>query len=289
VLNDLSFNKNAIYGEVEEGSYGPILYQGDPYAESMASQKMLTPEQLAHRKAEQVEWHQAPQLIRTGQVEFSTCHSVERWPVIVWDTNNYYRELGISFRASNRDIKEAYQKLNGQLSVRLTYIVKQLLNSVIRERYDATKPGGVFFDKYIAEYVKSQMLKDHIKEHGRSLSLEEQIAQGHTDLGLDEFINKEFSLDGVDNTEAGKLPFRWGYYLKATHDHQLKKLRVWQQVLCRVFDISTKLTLGLFDGDTSAYLERIGYRDVAFINVHAEPTERLAQRILNDYKMRYND
>lgn len=85
-----------------------------------------------------------PRLIGDGPAEFSTSLAVDIWPRLTFDTNGFYRSLGASPSAKRGELSRAYLSLGGQRSVRLTKIIKTLLSSPLRRRYDAT-PLGMFW------------------------------------------------------------------------------------------------------------------------------------------------
>lgn len=69
---------------------------------------------------------------------FSTSTEIDLCPRFRWDTNSFYRNLGLTPSASRTDIRRAYLSVGGHLSYRLTHIVKTLLSRKVRERYDRT-------------------------------------------------------------------------------------------------------------------------------------------------------
>ena len=170
-----------------------VIYEGAPWEDFL--ERKGDPETLAQHRKDAEELSNTPRAIKLGEMDFSTSRVLSRWPLIVWDVNGYYRDLGIPTWATKKEIKEAYQALSGDQSVRLTYVTKQLLNDAIRRAYDACRPSSRFFDKYEADFVRQQSIADHIKEYGRSLDIQEQAAQGIDPLNLDQFMNQEFDLD----------------------------------------------------------------------------------------------
>jgi hypothetical protein len=75
---------------------------------------------------------------------------------IVHDVNGYYRRLGVPPTATKREIREAYQDLDGQSSVELTRIFKTLINPKLRAAYDAKQPGSTYFDAAAVETILRQ-------------------------------------------------------------------------------------------------------------------------------------
>jgi hypothetical protein len=264
---------------VSDGAFRDDIYRGQPFLEWQSSQGKLTQKDLAKRRRDQEERINRPHLVRTGPAEFSTCMGVQPWPCMVWDVNGYYVELGIHWSATHKQIKEAYQAKHGERSVRLTFIVKQLLDAQVRRNYDSVTLGSIFFDKYVAEFVKEQMHKDHLKEYGRSLPIEEQLSEGAEKIDLNKYLNKDFALDMHTAGEVGSNRWRWGWYSLKTSIIDIDKLRDWQQILVQVWSPSKLLSIGLSEGGEEAFVQRIGYRLVVFIDVQAKPTIELANRV----------
>lgn len=86
-----------------------------------------------------------------GPLVFSTSTVIQPFPLVKWDVNGYYRDLGVSVEATKKEMVDAYTEAQGHEDARRTYVLKQLLNSVIRRKYDAVPLGSVFVDRYILE------------------------------------------------------------------------------------------------------------------------------------------
>ena len=88
-----------------------------------------------------------------GPATCSTCTDLASTkPGWIFDTNGYYRDLGVSTRASRVEIRDAY--LGSPQTARLTFVARQLLDPVVRRAYDATPLGSVFFDGYVLDQVR---------------------------------------------------------------------------------------------------------------------------------------
>ena len=48
-----------------------------------------------------------PFLVGVGPAEFSTSVAIEPWPSIIWDTNLFYRDMGIHPKVDRKRIKQA--------------------------------------------------------------------------------------------------------------------------------------------------------------------------------------
>jgi hypothetical protein len=252
-----------------DGAFADAIWVGDP--EEWVAER--SPAFVAQDRPK-------PRAIEAGPMEFSTCVALQAWPMVVWDVNAYYAELGVSFRATWREIREAYQRLRGDASERLTYIVKQLLDPGIRATYDACQPGSVFFDRYIAEYVKGQMLADQMAEHGRILTFDDQIAQDLHSIDLSQYMDRPFDMvPPMSHNEASR--WRWGFYLWASDDYNTDKLRQWQGLLVSALarkGVVLQLSIGLVGGSAEPMrVEAVGYRVVAFLGDTESPSLELAQ------------
>lgn len=263
------------------------IYRGRPYEEWIEAQKhILSEDDLARRREAQQVFAHRPYLVRTsGPVEFSTSTVLCHWPQIVWDVNGYYRDLGVQHFATVAELRRAYQEKGGERSARLTYVLRQLLNPSVRRAYDSTLPGQVFYDAYVDEYVRRQMLADEYRDHGLIRSFEQRVADGDQKIDLSAYMDRVVDLDAglLDSSGGGVVGssrWHWSYYQWHTSVNDFDRLRTWQQMLIRVWGSpAVNLCVGLSDTLEDAHLETIGFRQVAFINVHVQPTEDLALKI----------
>lgn len=219
------------------------------------------------------EMYATPRAVKLGPMEFPLHGTMERWPSVIYDVNAYYATLGVSPRASRREIREAYSAKKGWKFERLTYIVKQLLDSEVRRAYDACLPGSRFFDRYMQDYVKSQILADHRQETGRTMDTDEVEA-----IDWEKLSNTSIVLDG--SSESGYPRWRWGFYLWKVGEYDIPLLTEWMRCLCSVYaGYDGHLSVGLMDGEEEVALVTVGYRPVAFINVNSKPSTQLARQL----------
>lgn len=228
-----------------------------------------------------------PRAIEAGPMEFTTCVGLEPWPTIVWDVNGYYRDLGVSYRATRKELRDAYIRLEGHKSKRLTYVLGQLLNPSIRAAYDATQPGSVFFDRYMAEYVQDQMFKDQVEDFGRILTFDERVEQEMMQVDLTQYMDKPFDPNqSIDKAITGEHDrskrWRWGYYLWDTDNYDTERLREWQGLLIEALarrEAVLKLSVGLVGGSMvePMRVEAVGYRVVVFLGEAEQPLPQWAE------------
>lgn len=253
----------------------PLASSGGDLWENLASYNEEAPNAPTYTDEQVAAMNDRPVPVAAGPFEFSTTQELERWPTIIWDVNGYYRELGVLPKATRAELKRAYQDMNGEGSVRLTHIFRQLLDPEIRAAYDASKPGSVFFDETVAQWFHEQTLNDSIKEEGRLLTLDERIERGQQVLDLSEYMNKPYDLVDKPEEEDLLFPWRWGYYLWRTYVHDLKLLAKWQALLLTApTQKPSLLAIGLLPENDPASVRfvQIGLRTVAFIRVNLDPT-----------------
>lgn len=269
----------------------PVLHRGTGLGEGRTRDDIFVgdPEEWVAQRSPQFAdaVRPKPRAIEAGPMEFTTCVGMEPWPAIIWDVNAYYADLGISPRATKREIKDAYIRLEGHKSLRLTYIVKQLLNPSVRTAYDATQPGSVFFDRYIAEFVQNQMFKDQVDDFGRILTFDERVEQELMQVDLTKYMDKPFDPQHpIDSAIAGEHDrsnrWRWGYYLWDTDDYDTERLREWQGMLIEALarrEAVLRLSVGLVGGSVEEPMkvEAVGYRVVVFLGEAEQPLPQWAE------------
>jgi hypothetical protein len=219
-----------------------------------------------------------PKLIGIGPHRFSTSLALERWPSVIWDVNAYYATLGISPHATKREIREAYQRLDGHDSRRLTFIIKQLLNDEVRRAYDACRFNTLFYDRDL-DHVFKQRVKDEARRKGQM----EEAQPTSVETPEDE-LNHEAGV--IDDEEYGDLysnpnqQWDWGFYLWHTATPNVDLVKRWQHCVYQVFlgqDLS--LSVGLMGGKEIVKLIKVEGDYVAFINEFATPSIPLAKTL----------
>lgn len=160
-----------------------------------------------------------PRLVGDGPATCSTCTSLVRQPEFIADVNGYYRDLGVDPRASRVQIKRAYLA-RGTGDVRLTFVVKQLLDPVVRRAYDLTPLGHVFFDRYVLASVR------------RSAAL--RATRGAGEDGATPDTPSEVVLDTTGSAEQGvsrTTEWPYSFYLWGTDREDKKMLAELQERL----------------------------------------------------------
>lgn len=219
---------------------------------------------------------------------FSTGVAVEPWPSIVWDANGYYRALGVSSRATRRELREAYQRLDGQRSDYLTYVIHQLLDPDIRRVYDATPRGRIFLDDLVAEQMRRESAIQTSQERRMLWEQTGFVPDEQEMLDWDEVIGQTStpSKPGSEDAEAERQDWSWGYYLRGVESlPDVTALQTWQRLLIEALarrGVAVEIAVGWCDTDFD--VTPSPYRDrgddmhiIAFCGT--EPTEALAERV----------
>lgn len=194
-----------------------------------------------------------PVLIDDGPAVCSSCTDLALDPEICWDVNGYYRELGVHWKATRKELRRAYAERNGQDSIRLTYVLLQLLDPEVRREYDRTPLGGQFLDEYAQEEIRMRAYE----EVGRRMRAGQEadadsilgewgyqmVAEEEEPEDQDIFHSSGPYIDGVNritpDTPEDDLSKSWGfgYYLWRRDHHNLNFLRdflpQWQSDLIR--------------------------------------------------------
>lgn len=212
-----------------------------------------------------------PRLVGDGPPTCSTSMELEVCPTVCHDVNRYYADLGVHWRATREQIKRAYLDHSTQDS-RVTYIVKQLLNPVIRKAYDLTPLGSVFYDRYVDALVR----RASALQFSGGLRLDQQAPDTPVMEVVDTAAPKAQSSPRI-------TPWSYSFYLWDTDLEDLERLREWQELLVRTLGQDKEhlqLAVGLAGGmEQPAQVTVVGYRIVAFLSVDEGPTDSLAKRV----------
>lgn len=226
-------------------------------------------------------------LVGTAPV-FSTSTDVEVWPTIVWDTNAYYASLGVTHRATRQQLRVAYIQRDGHRSARLTYILKQLLDTEVRRRYDATPQHSIFVDDYVAERVQRILSQSDLILPERSLArlLDTEDWVGHTGA------SEQNPTLTPHHTHITPEQWRYGYYLRGDYRFQALRyrmeaqhrgvLRDWQTMLvaaCASRGLRLEMGVGLSAHDEGVRVTRVGSHLVVFLSVNDAPSAELATAV----------
>jgi len=164
---------------------------------------------------------------------------------VVHDVNGYYAKLGVPPTATKRELREAYQALDGQGSVELTRIFKILINAKTRAAYDAKPPGSTYFDAAAVETLLRQAAVQAARqnaEYGTETTAQdilETLAE-RTGKPLLQFLDSGPGEGFHDDGERGRHPssdtsdaWAYSYLLLGSTCDDVARLTLWQQGLTR--------------------------------------------------------
>lgn len=233
----------------------------------------------------------------------SSCTDLALLPEICWDVCGYYRDLGVHWQASRRELRQAYHARGGPDSPRLTYVLKQLTRDggAVRRRYDLCGLGqGFLEDEDTWQDLKRQAMRiarSHNAAGGREITEEEILA------AMDIRVRRKDQEAVMEALEApaeqatyvtGNDPWleRWGWYgtnLWQVPAHAGKYLGEWQRLLAGELaarGIRTCFAVGL-DPDLPAGRTRIWWNgpngSAIFLTGTEQPTPESASMATDGY------
>lgn len=240
-----------------------------------------------------------PTRLGDGPVTWSCSRTLAVRRPVVYDVNGYYRELGVKHDANRRELREAYQAQDGQSSPRLTYVLRQLLDPVVREAYDRSPLGRPFLDDYVEDTVKRQAAREAQKRTSQtgSFTSAEQVLGDWGYILLDDDGDGE-PLDTVasvrqdQGSQAVATTPRWGYasyaWQTTSYLRDEATLVAWQAALTRVADARGLSQPNLAIGTTAMsevciMLDEYHGQHVAFFPEEAEPSDQIAGEALDAF------
>lgn len=233
-----------------------------------------------------------PTRLGQGPLAWSTSTTLVHVGRICHDVNGYYRDLGVEWTASRKELAQAYMAKHGMGSVRLTYVFKQLLNSKIREAYDRMPRGETFPDEYTDEQLrlerKARKVAARRRIQGEAVSVEEVLdGWGYALLTEDEVdsvspIRKDLIYGNDDPWEYSYYAWKTSSYLPDVH-----RLRRWQELLSTAASqrgISPEVVIGATAvSDRPFMLEDVNGSSVVFFSESASLTLSVAHEAIENY------
>lgn len=230
-----------------------------------------------------------PRVMDIGPLTFPMHGHIVKYPSIIWDVNFYYGDLKVRYDATAAQLRDSYITLNGSESVRLTYVLKQLLNPQVRRAYDACQFGSIFFDRYVAEIVRQRMIHESVGIPAQETSHNDKNDKNPFDFTdvMDQEIVAD--LDGVaqDGVRSARS---WliGFYQYHTARVDVEKMRIWLKCLCEVMggqNISLSVGLmGTSGAQDDVYVMWVDGNNVAFLHEDCSPTPERAQKVLEYFQ-----
>lgn len=190
-----------------------------------------------------------PRLVGDGPVEFSTALGLDITPRFVWDSNGFYRRLGVPTNASRREIARAgvaamLACTTKEEERRVDAIVRTLIDPARRRSYDATPMGAFFaFDPYLLDQRLLAGLPDLVPVYG----------------------------------------WPWAYYIVQCNDDALieQDMGSWRTHIANALHgviEPNKFALGIAPGEAIS-IDLIGHRIVIFVGVALKPSWDYAHAI----------
>lgn len=212
----------------------------------------------------------------------STSTELVMTPEIIWDVNGYYRELGAATDATRKELRLAFQGVDGHASDRLTYIMGQLLNPEVRREYDRMPLGSIYLDRFVQEDLKRAAKREADRRNaaGENITPREVLDE----MGLK--IEDEEDPDPVDTEPAPSDygdedgygdPWEYSYYLWRSISPEEDRLQEWQSLLHRAAtadQIVLRFAVGYRGGNDAPdwTVRSIGDTHVVFLNERVKPS-----------------
>lgn len=229
-----------------------------------------------------------PARLGWGPVEWSTSTVLAERIVFKWDVNRYYAALGVKPDATRKELREAYQRKDGQSSVMLTHILKMLLNPEIRRRYDECPLGEPFFDEQSEAELKR---KAHMEAGRRSAA--GKAVSGEEILDEWGFVLLDPGVDSVSSNRQDlprkAAPWNYSYYGWRTTAFltDVDAIQQWQECLSRAaaeHSVSPVVSIGVAGlSDRSFILKEVDGRKVIFFSEGEKPTDTIARKAIIEF------
>lgn len=218
-----------------------------------------------------------PYLVGYGPAEFSTSMAIEPWPSIIWDTNLFYRDMGVRYKATRKQIRNQYLAIDGEKSVRLTMIAEVLLKPDRRLLYDLVPLGHHFYDDEIAEAMRAAIQDQLTKRIQEGESLEDVLNENADDQIEEQLMQADTQLK-INRALRGSS---WSHYLWKTESEDLEKVAAWRRLLVHwvwYYDKTVEnIGVGLMgDTEEQVVICTVGSRKVVFINDQLDPSDVIA-------------
>ena len=227
-----------------------------------------------------------PQVVnsRRGPLVCSSNTALQPYPTVIWDANGYYRALGVDPKATKGELRRAYQRLGGQRSAYLTFVLKQLLDPAVRRAYDATRLGRPYVDEYVSDALKTMASRESGQRFSEGVpdTRDEVLAEWGISVG----DNTNDSTSKLDDSlrrrqDQGPPESQWtyAYYVWATWSDDDTWLPEWQRMVVSALagrGVTARLAVGLRGGSTRPFVSRQGDYLVVYLGEGQVPTDEMA-------------
>jgi hypothetical protein len=240
--------------------------------------------------------YDTPVRLGWGPARWSTSMTLVPVERVCHDVNGYYRELGVDWRATRKELREAYQALDGQSSARLTYVFKQLLDPVTREAYDKSPKGEVFLDDYTEDDLKRRAHEEASRRStlGQAVSADEVLDDwGYMTLDPEEGVDSVRAVrEDLPQRKAARENWKYSYYAWKTESFVQNevRLREWQELLSKATaqvgtpaEVAIGVTSMVRLSDQWFIIEPVDGKPVVFFFTDVEPTTEIAEQALTEF------
>lgn len=235
---------------------------------------------------------EAPYLRGHGPVECSTSTELAIFPEVIWDVNGYYRELGFQFPyrgITRKELRLAGLAISSESSVRLTFVLQQLLDANVRYEYDRMPLGEPYMDGWIEQELRLEAKREAGRRSaasGEEISHDEVMDEwGMVTLTDEEKaeVERERQRDREMSAPTGRFSWPWAFYLWKSNKYAPGLLGEWQTLLVSEFSrrgaSGIKICVGFLGKQPHPWVTgEVGQRLVIFLNEDEEPTPELAAK-----------
>ena len=226
-----------------------------------------------------------------GPAEFSTCTDLARQPEVCWDVLGYYRTLGVHWRASKQELREAFLALGSEPTPWQMNVLRQLLNPVVRRLYDLTPLGGEFLDDpFVQHEIKMAAKKEALRRSAgsdREWTMAEVLDERGFNFNPDEDSQKslETTSDSKPKMSQDARTLRawsWAYYLWRTGYDNTHAVAEWQALLIAALKergVQPRIAVGFMGKNPRPYvIGEFDHTTVVFLSTAEAPSADLARR-----------
>ncbi len=234
--------------------------------------------------------YECPVRLGWGPAKWSTSMALVPVEHVCHDVNGYYRELGVHWRATRKELREAYVAKDGPNDARLTYVFKQLLDPVTREAYDKSPKGELFLDDYTEDDLKRRAHEEAARRSGlgQAVSRDEVLDEwGYQVLDdTPEGVDRVRAMGNDRPRRAERKPWGYSYWAWQTKDFVQNEARLqqWQKLLAVAavqYGEIPEVVLGVTSmSDQPFMLEDISGDTVVFFSTEQEPTAEIATQVI---------
>ena len=230
----------------------------------------------------------------SGPDQASTCTQLALSPEICWDVCGYYAALGVHWRASRRELMQAYHELSGQENEQLTYVLGQLLDREIRRRYDLAQPWDLFLDDRDVWAAFQDLATRIARRRSAQEGTEVTKSQVLSDLGLETARYGEERPGGPERRDTPATVQKsldwledWSWYTLGMNEppEDASKLGEWQRLLVAAFAATGRIVrfaVGFHPGSSWQIL-RVSDGGCIFLIGTEQPSPVLASKAVKGY------